>query len=116
MIRVEPQPEPPDFDHRVRQPGLRALAENRDPLPAHWRPAIERWSESGNVTAFGDELDEMLTRTAVGMFATADPLGPGVPVAYVWAKENEVANLRTIGAAIVAGVPPEEIEKDLVIL
>lgn len=27
MIRVEPQPEPPDFDAKVRQPGLSALAE-----------------------------------------------------------------------------------------
>lgn len=27
MIRVEPVPEPPDFDARVRRPGLRAIAE-----------------------------------------------------------------------------------------
>lgn len=27
MIRVQPAPEPPDFDARVRQPGLRAIAE-----------------------------------------------------------------------------------------
>jgi V/A-type H+-transporting ATPase subunit C len=97
-----------------RPAAIAVLAETS--VPASWRPAIERWSESGNVVAFGDELDEILTRMAVGMFATADPLGPGVPVAYVWAKENEVANLRTIGAAIAAGLSPEDIEKDLVIL
>ena len=85
-------------------------------MQANWRPALERWSESGNVVALGDELDEMLTRMAAGMFASADPLGAGVPLAYVWAKENEVANLRTIGAAVAAGVPPEQIEKELVIL
>lgn len=27
MMRVAPAPEPPDFDHKVRQPGLRALRE-----------------------------------------------------------------------------------------
>lgn len=27
MIRVQPAPEPPDFDERVRQPGLRAITE-----------------------------------------------------------------------------------------
>jgi vacuolar-type H+-ATPase subunit C/Vma6 len=86
------------------------------PLEATWRPALERWSESGNLATLGDELDEMLTRTAVGMFATADPLGPGVPLAYVWAKENEIANLRTIGAALAAGVAPDLIEEELVIL
>lgn len=86
------------------------------PMQVSWRPALERWSESGNLVALGDELDEMLTRMATGMFARADPLGPGVPLAYVWAKENEVANLRTIGAGVVAGLPPEEIERELVIL
>lgn len=40
MIRVEAQPEPSDFDDRVRQPGLQALAENRDPLPAYWRHCL----------------------------------------------------------------------------
>jgi V/A-type H+-transporting ATPase subunit C len=86
------------------------------PLQNRWRPALERWSESGNLTVLSDELDEMLTRMAAGMFAAADPLGPGIPLAYVWAKENEVSNLRTIGTASAAGVPPEEIEEELVIL
>ncbi len=40
MIRVEPQPEPPGFDSLVRQPGLKALAEGRDPLPSYWRRCL----------------------------------------------------------------------------
>jgi V/A-type H+-transporting ATPase subunit C len=83
---------------------------------AAWRPALERWSESGNLVALVDDLEETLTRRAAGMIITADPLGPGVPLAYVWAKENEVGNLRTIGAALAAEVPPELIEEELVIL
>jgi V/A-type H+-transporting ATPase subunit C len=86
------------------------------PLDARWRPALERWQESGSLVALGDELDEALTRTAVGMFATADPLGPGIPLAYVWAKENEVKNLRTIGSALAAGVAPDAIEEQLVMM
>lgn len=86
------------------------------PLETAWRPAIQQWSESANLVELGDALDEMLTRSAAGMFATADPLGPGVPLAFVWAKQNEVENLRTIGAALAAGVPPDLIEEELVIL
>ncbi len=41
MIRVEAQPEPPSFDARVRQPGLRALAELRG-QPAGKRPGRKR--------------------------------------------------------------------------
>ncbi len=86
------------------------------PLPAAWAPAVARWGQSGNVVALGDDLDEAVTRRAASMFATADPLGPGVPVAFVAAKENEVQNLRTIGAGLAAGLPAEMIEEELVIL
>lgn len=41
MMRVELQPEPDHFDRLVRQPGLRALAEQRDPLPPYWRECSE---------------------------------------------------------------------------
>ncbi len=40
MIRVEPQPEPLNFDASVRQPGLEALAEHGRRLPAHWRRCL----------------------------------------------------------------------------
>ena len=52
MIPVDLQPEPEDFDHKVRKPGLEWLAENgiavSAPLPAgmrlppHWRRALEQ--------------------------------------------------------------------------
>ncbi len=86
------------------------------PLPAAWAPAVARWAESGDPVRLGDELDEILTRTAAAMFSTADPLGPGVPLAFVWAKENEVANLRTIGAGLDVGLDADLIEEELVIL
>lgn len=37
MLRIEPRPEPKDFDERVRQPGLKAISEGRVPLPDYWR-------------------------------------------------------------------------------
>ncbi|MBK1643066.1 hypothetical protein CKO25_00025 [Thiocapsa imhoffii] len=37
MIRVTPAPEPPDFDAKVRQPGLRAIAEMTGQVPAYPR-------------------------------------------------------------------------------
>jgi hypothetical protein len=40
VIHVEPQPEPPAFDERVRRPGLRALAEGKKELPPHWRDCL----------------------------------------------------------------------------
>jgi V/A-type H+-transporting ATPase subunit C len=85
-------------------------------VPQRWGSALARWEVSGDLAALSDDIDESLTREAAAMFATADPLGPGVVVAYVWAKENEVKNLRTIGAGLAAGLAPDMIEDELVIL
>lgn len=41
MIRVEPQPEPNDFEASVRQPGLAALAESPEKLPPYWRRCLD---------------------------------------------------------------------------
>jgi hypothetical protein len=40
VIHVDLQPEPPDFDANVRQPGLRALAEGKIDLPPYWRACL----------------------------------------------------------------------------
>jgi hypothetical protein len=37
MLRIELRPEPQDFDERVREPGLEAINEGRNPLPSYWR-------------------------------------------------------------------------------
>ena len=45
MIHVDLQPEPSDFDERVRQPGRRALAEGTRPLPPYWRECLPQLYE-----------------------------------------------------------------------
>ena len=53
MIRVEPQPEPEEFDERVRQPGKRALDEGRDDLPSYWRRCTDQLYDAyGGICAY----------------------------------------------------------------
>lgn len=53
MIHVEPQPEPADFDMRVRQPGLRDLAREPEKLPNHWRHCAEQlWVAYQGICAY----------------------------------------------------------------
>jgi uncharacterized protein (TIGR02646 family) len=40
VIRVAPQPEPPDFDERVRKPGEKALTSRGRKLPPLWRECL----------------------------------------------------------------------------
>lgn len=53
MIHVEPQPEPPDFDQRVRQPGREALARSPRRLPPHWRRCLgQLWETYDGICAY----------------------------------------------------------------
>ena len=84
--------------------------------PTSWSGALSRWSESGDLVHLAHELESEATKAAAGLFSTADPLGVGMPVAYVWAKENEVRNLRTIAAGLDAKLPADMIESELLVL
>ncbi|WP_437909845.1 hypothetical protein WME95_19435 [Sorangium sp. So ce327] len=46
MIHVPLRPEPARFDALVRQPGLRALAANAEPLPPTWRECLDDLRDS----------------------------------------------------------------------
>lgn len=48
-------------------------------------------------------------------FKKEDPLGIGLGIYYIWAKETEVTNLRTIAFGIAFGVSKHEIRDSLVI-
>jgi hypothetical protein len=55
VIRIAPQPEPDDFDERVRQPGLKALAKKPPPreLPDYWtRCAEQLWQAYRGICAY----------------------------------------------------------------
>lgn len=46
MIHVEPQPEPADFDAKVRQPGQADLASSEGELRPHWRRCAAQLREA----------------------------------------------------------------------
>jgi hypothetical protein len=53
LIHVEPQPEPPDFDAKVRKPGLSDLASPEGELRPHWRHcATQLWQAYKGVCAY----------------------------------------------------------------
>ncbi|HZH17741.1 MAG TPA: hypothetical protein VE057_25530 [Archangium sp.] len=53
MIHVEPQPEPPDFDAKVRQPGRAGLASPEGELRPLWRHcATQLWEAYKGVCAY----------------------------------------------------------------
>ncbi|MHC4938855.1 MAG: V-type ATPase subunit [Planctomycetota bacterium] len=84
------------------------------PLPRPWPERLAGWVEDGDLPRLERELLERELRTDARLFAHCDPLGPGIPRAYVASKRLEVRNLRCIGRGIEDRWPREEIEERLV--
>jgi len=89
-----------------------ALAEMPDAGP--WRPAVEAWVAHGTLTMLQRALEERLTTMAIALFRH-DPLTIAPVIGYIWAKENEVRNLRLIGIGMARGLPRAQIAAELYI-
>lgn len=60
-------------------------------------------------------LEEMIIRKCVSMFR-ADPLSIAVIIGYIWAKYNEIVNLRIIVRGKSVGMPEDKIKEALVLV
>jgi V/A-type H+-transporting ATPase subunit C len=86
------------------------------PLPSTWRSALARFAARPDLVVLAEELEAALAREAIAMFATGDPLGIAVPIAFTWAKETEARNLRLVGQAVTAGTPAALVRDRLVLV
>lgn len=82
-------------------------------------PALEdaamKYLEVNSLAVFERALEDHLVRkvTASGVL---DPLGVGVVVSYLWAKQNEVTNLRIIVKGKSIGMPVERVREELILV
>jgi V/A-type H+/Na+-transporting ATPase subunit C len=73
--------------------------------------AVGDYADLGAV-AFERELERRMTKQAVAM-SNVDVLGIGVIIGYIWAKNNEVINLRIVLRGKLMDQPQAVIKKDL---
>jgi len=79
-----------------------------------WRAPLERWARSGDLPALQGELEDARARARMRLFATGDPLGVAIPIAFVAAKETEARNLRVLGEGAASGLDPIVVRSRLV--
>jgi V/A-type H+-transporting ATPase subunit C len=77
--------------------------------------AAVQYVEVGSIAVFERVLEDYLMRRAVKM-GVGDPLGAGVVISYLWAKHNEVQNLRIIVKGKSVGMPAERVRKELILV
>ena len=96
----------------TREKAVEALAASC--LADSWTEALESWAARGDLVAFQRELEAAATLDAIGLFHGGDPLSVAVPVAFVFAKENEVRNLRLVATGASERIPPGLIRREWV--
>jgi len=75
---------------------------------------IIRGREIRDLFSFQRLLEKREVEKAVSL-KRGDPLGIGVGLSFIWSKEVEVVNLRTIAYGIHFNIPRREIREDLII-
>lgn len=88
---------------------------DRTSLLPGWSSALHEWAGTGDLVVLADALQLASTRFSVDLFASGDPLGYDVPVAFVKAQEHEARNLRWIGRGIAHGLGRSLIEHKVVV-
>ena len=63
----------------------------------------------------------MCTPVALGHLAAlvsraGVPLGIGIPIAYLWGKQNEITNLRIIVKGASVGMPEDRVRGELILV
>jgi V/A-type H+-transporting ATPase subunit C len=67
----------------------------------------------GKISVFEKELEKYLTKQGISRFL-GDPLSIAVSIGYIWAKYNEITNIRIIARCKTADVPEKELRGELV--
>jgi V/A-type H+-transporting ATPase subunit C len=77
--------------------------------------AAVQYIEVGSIAVFERALEDYVMRKAVKL-GVGDPLGAGVVVSYLWAKHNEVQNLRIIVKGKSVGMPRDRMREELILV
>jgi len=97
----------------VRSGRVEEIVENVEGTPYSFlAPLIPEAMRTGTLSVLEKELDRYLTRKGTGVFRS-DPLGGAVVIGYLFAKQNEIINIRIIARCKDARIPDAELEKEL---
>jgi V/A-type H+-transporting ATPase subunit C len=69
--------------------------------------------KAGKISVLEKELEKYLIKLGISRFL-GDPLSIAIPIAYIWAKYNEITNIRIIARCKTADVPEKELRGELV--
>lgn len=87
----------------------------RTPYGKQLEAVVIRYVEEGSLSVFERALEDYVMRKALSS-GRGDPLGVGVVISYLWAKQNEVTNLRIVVKGNAVGMPADRMRKELILV
>lgn len=87
----------------------------RTPYGMYLDKVVLNYLEENSIAVFERALEDYVMRMALAA-GRGDALGVGVLIGYLWAKQNEVTNLRIIVKGKAVGMPPDRMRKELIVV
>jgi V/A-type H+-transporting ATPase subunit C len=69
--------------------------------------------KAGKISVLEKELEKYLIKLGISRFL-GDPLSIAIPIGYIWAKYNEITNIRIIARCKTADIPEKDLRGELV--
>jgi V/A-type H+/Na+-transporting ATPase subunit C len=85
------------------------------PYARHLEKVVANYIDEGSLSVFERALEDYVMRKALDA-GRGDPLGVGITIGYLWAKQNEVTNLRIIVKGTAVGMPADRMRKELILV
>ena len=85
------------------------------PYRAQLEAVVILYEEEGRLAVFERALEDYVMRKALDA-GHGDPLGIGIVIGYLWAKQNEITNLRIIVKGKSVGMPADRMRKELILV
>jgi V/A-type H+/Na+-transporting ATPase subunit C len=87
----------------------------KTPYARQLESVVANYVEEGSLSVFERALEDYVMRKALDA-GRGDPLGVGITIGYLWAKQNEVTNLRIIVKGTAVGMPADRMRKELILV
>lgn len=87
----------------------------RTPYGPQLDAVIVHYVEANSLSIFERAMEDYVMRRAL-VAGRGDPLGVGITIGYLWAKQNEVTNLRIIVKGTSVGMPADRMRKELILV
>ncbi len=87
----------------------------RTPYAKPLEAAAVTYLQEGSLSVLERTLEDLITREVL-LARRVDPLGIGIVLSFLWAKQNEVSNIRIAVTGRSVGLPEERMRRELILV